>query len=293
MPLPQKKYFRQRAHSNPFSDHDLAYPVHPDAMDWAALYPRAPADARVEFADVGCGYGGLLVALSPLFPETLMLGMEIRVKVCEYVSRRIDALRASAVHWDDAGDDEPPAVRPRLASPHARPSGSGDAHLSESAQNGNQPGCASVLHSESRLSSAGGALPPYGNIAVVRANAMKFLPCYFARGQLQRMFFLFPDPHFKKKKHKARIISPTLLAEYAYVLAPGTGLLYTATDVPALHAWMVGHLDGHALFARVPDAELADDAVVRCVLSATEEGKKVARNNGPKLFAVYRRLPDA
>lgn len=32
------------------------------------------------------------------------------------------------------------------------------------------------------------------------------------------MFFLFPDPHFKKTKHKWRIISTTLLAEYAYVL---------------------------------------------------------------------------
>lgn len=36
--------------------------------------------------------------------------------------------------------------------------------------------------------------------------------------QLCKMFFLFPDPHFKKTKHKWRIISSTLLAEYAYVL---------------------------------------------------------------------------
>lgn len=35
------------------------------------------------------------------------------------------------------------------------------------------------------------------------------------------MFFLFPDPHFKKTKHKWRIISPTLLAEYAYTLRVG------------------------------------------------------------------------
>jgi tRNA (guanine-N7-)-methyltransferase len=35
------------------------------------------------------------------------------------------------------------------------------------------------------------------------------------------MFFLFPDPHFKKAKHKWRIINDTLLAEYAYVLAEG------------------------------------------------------------------------
>lgn len=35
------------------------------------------------------------------------------------------------------------------------------------------------------------------------------------------MFFLFPDPHFKKTKHKWRIISQSLLAEYAYVLRVG------------------------------------------------------------------------
>lgn len=40
--------------------------------------------------------------------------------------------------------------------------------------------------------------------------------CWF---QLKKMFFLYPDPHFKKAKHKWRIINTTLLAEYAYVLA--------------------------------------------------------------------------
>jgi tRNA (guanine-N7-)-methyltransferase len=34
-----------------------------------------------------------MIALSPLFPTTLILGMEIRVKVEEYVAKRIDALR--------------------------------------------------------------------------------------------------------------------------------------------------------------------------------------------------------
>lgn len=49
---------------------------------------------------------------------------------------------------------------------------------------------------------------------------MKFLPNYFEKGQLSKMFFLFPDPHFKKVKHKWRIISTNLLAEYAFVLRP-------------------------------------------------------------------------
>lgn len=37
----------------------------------------------------------ILVALSTMFPETLMLGMEIRVKVSDFVMDRIAALRAS------------------------------------------------------------------------------------------------------------------------------------------------------------------------------------------------------
>lgn len=30
---------------------------------------------NVEIADIGCGFGGLLVALAPLMPDTLMVGM--------------------------------------------------------------------------------------------------------------------------------------------------------------------------------------------------------------------------
>ena len=38
--------------------------------------------------------GGLLVSLSPLLPQERLIGMDIRVKVTEYVKQRIDALRA-------------------------------------------------------------------------------------------------------------------------------------------------------------------------------------------------------
>jgi len=58
-------------------------------MDWSKNFPLhfAPKNGevvegavtkdsgkKVEFADIGCGYGGLLVALSTVFPDTLMLG---------------------------------------------------------------------------------------------------------------------------------------------------------------------------------------------------------------------------
>ncbi|XP_029450791.1 tRNA (guanine-N(7)-)-methyltransferase isoform X2 [Rhinatrema bivittatum] len=212
--LPQKRYYRQRAHSNPMADHTFYYPAKPEDMDWAEYYPEffkpfnpdfrhddekdlieeSKPKAQVEFADIGCGYGGLLVELSPLFPDTLMLGLEIRVKVSDYVQDRIRSLRAS---------------------------------------NPNK----------------------YQNIACIRSNAMKYLPNFFRKGQLKKMFFLFPDPHFKKTKHKWRIISPTLLAEYAYVLRIG-GLVYTITDVEEVHDWMVKHFQEHPLFQPIPLEDL-------------------------------------
>ncbi|GFQ71752.1 hypothetical protein TNCT_730621 [Trichonephila clavata] len=192
--LPQKRYYRQRAHSNPIADHNF------DSHELGSIVPKifgedvSKSNAKVEFADIGCGYGGLLVELSSLFPEALMLGLEIRVKVSDYVQERIKALRIQ------------------------------------------NPG-------------------KYENIACLRSNAMKYLPNFFNKGQLSKMFFLFPDPHFKAKKHKWRIISPQLLSEYAYVLREG-GIVYTITDVKELHEWMVKHLDEHPLFQKISDEEL-------------------------------------
>lgn len=230
--LPRKRYYRQRAHSNPFSDHNLAYPQQPSKMEWSEYYPilvKRPELKYPTILDVGCGFGGLLTALSPVLPENLVLGMEIRVQVTEYVEDRIIALRQQ----------------------HASSSG-------------------------------------YQNIAVIRANAMKFLPNFFHQGQLEKIFFCFPDPHFKQRKHKARIITSTLASEYAFVLKPG-GIAYTITDVQDLHDWMVEHLDKHPLFERLSNEWQEEDECVRIMTRETEEGKKVTRNGGAKYIACYRR----
>lgn len=92
--LPRKRFYRARAHSNPLSDSHFPIPISPDEVDLSQHYPRyfpsgegearqgdAPVP-RIRFADVGCGFGGLLVGLSTLFPDTLMIGMELRDKVC-------------------------------------------------------------------------------------------------------------------------------------------------------------------------------------------------------------------
>lgn len=121
---------------------------------------------------------------------------------------------------------------------------------------------------------------------------MRYLPNYFVKGQLEKVFFCFPDPHFKAKNHRRRIISYGLLSEYAYFIAPG-GRLYTITDVEDLHNWHVEKISSHALFKRLDDEEvMRNDPAVRAMYDETEEGIKVARNGGKKFYAVYERIAE-
>jgi len=105
---PAGGYHHLRAHANPLSDALFSYPVSPDAVDWEKYFPRyfeknIEAKPLVRFADVGCGFGGLLVALGPMFPDKLMVGLEIRKKVVEFVQQRYLDLQAnSATHFNVA-----------------------------------------------------------------------------------------------------------------------------------------------------------------------------------------------
>jgi len=56
----------------------LEYPPSPDDIDWSTHYPASVhAGKKVEAADIGCGFGGLLIALAPLMPDTLILGRSL------------------------------------------------------------------------------------------------------------------------------------------------------------------------------------------------------------------------
>lgn len=185
--------------------------------------------------------------------------MEIRVQVSQYVQDRIVALRATSTSQ--------PQQQPKT-------------YLASSSE-------------EAPVASSSTTTPgPYQNVSIVRANSMKFMPNYFPKHSLSALFFLFPDPHFKSRKHKARIISPTLLAEYAYVLRPG-GIVYTITDVRDLHEWMKTHLEAFPLFEAVSEETLREEGkgpILDAVYTSTEEGKKVERNQGDKWLACFRRI---
>ena len=63
--LPQKRFYRQRAHSNPLAHHTFDYPPCPNEEYWDTVYPDR-RNRQVRILDIGCGYGGLLIQVNSL-----------------------------------------------------------------------------------------------------------------------------------------------------------------------------------------------------------------------------------
>ncbi|KAG9396785.1 tRNA (guanine-N-7) methyltransferase [Carpediemonas membranifera] len=223
------KFHGTRAHANPLADMLVTYPTSPADFDITRLFTRDAIErcGHISVADVGCGYGGMTMRLAELFPNKLIIGLEIREAVVEYAQEQILKQRA-----EDRGGD---------------------------------------------------------NAAVIRSNAMKHFPCYFRKGQLDTMLFLFPDPHFKKSNHRRRIISVNLLAEYAYALKKGA-IVYTATDVFELRQWMDSQFTLSPMFQEIPDSELKGDPVVAAIGTATADAERALRKDGTHYIKVYRRV---
>jgi tRNA (guanine-N7-)-methyltransferase len=91
---------------------------------------------------------------------------------------------------------------------------------------------------------------------------MKCVLNYFGKGQLQKIFICFADPHFKKANYRRRIINGPLLTEYAYMLEDG-GKIYTVTDVKDLYDWNVDFLGKHILFEEVTGEEKDNDPCIK------------------------------
>lgn len=230
---------RTRPHRNPLADNDDVHPECPEEVveRLPEMYPGMVSNGkRIEFADVGCAFGGMLFELAPLFPETLMLGLEIRSKVVEFAQGKALEMRRNA----------------------------GPQHHH------------------------------YNNVWYEQLNVMKFGSNYFEKAQLSKLFFTYPDPHWKKKNIRRRIISPALVQEYAYWLRVG-GLLYTVSDVEELETWMVECLDACPLFRRLTPQEIANHSpnhskIVEIVTSSSEDAQRTQRKKLEKHFAVHIRV---
>ena len=285
---PKKSDYRQRAHVNPLSDTSaIQYPITPYHVDWSVFYPLLfpgsdptqlylntstyPISFPTEpvhssrlafpvFLDIGCGFGGLTVSLARQFPDKKILALEIREKVSNYVGERIRALRAGAQDVAEPVDE------------------SSIKQLAEEVTL--QPIVRSTLPS-------GESFSPYDRIAVLRSNAMKSIPNFIPKASCEKLFFCFPDPHFKRNNWRRRIVNDSLISTWAYVMKPGAKL-YFVTDVIELFDWMDGVLTrADVLFDRVADATQENDPCVRTICNDTEEGKKVKRGGHPCYFSVF------
>jgi tRNA (guanine-N7-)-methyltransferase len=116
--MPKKSLHRTHAHINPFNPLSIAHPKNPSFVDWSQHYPVAyglPNPGKVvvntkkypvegnykslpdtsltlktpQILDIGCGYGGLMFQLIKGFPDKLILGLEIRETVADYVGLKI------------------------------------------------------------------------------------------------------------------------------------------------------------------------------------------------------------
>jgi len=224
-----RRDFRARAHSNPLNDAEFLVPQDPRCFDWSPFIPGIGTTSRIDYVDLGCGYGGLLLELSKVFPDKFMLGLEIRDRVASYCTTKVEELR-------------------RL-----------------------YPG-------------------EYRNIGFLRTNCMKLLPFYFPKASVDKFFIGFPDPHFKKKKHRQRLVSLRFLSEAAYCLQPG-GMIYIVTDVEELFEWMNLKFSRHPLFSAMDKDQVEQqDILISYLLNRTDEAQRVQRR-GPntKYWNVYRR----
>jgi tRNA (guanine-N7-)-methyltransferase len=95
------------------------------------------------------------------------------------------------------------------------------------------------------------------NLHYLFCNANVSLQDWLAQlpeGQLELVSIQFPDPWFKKKHHKRRVLQPSLLLSLAAALAPGREL-FVQSDVPAVIEPMVQLVELSGCFERPADDE--------------------------------------
>jgi tRNA (guanine-N7-)-methyltransferase len=93
------------------------------------------------------------------------------------------------------------------------------------------------------------------NLRFLFGNANVSLPAWLAAlpaGLLRLVTLQFPDPWFKKKHHKRRVLRPSLLLALAAAMPPGAEL-FLQSDVLALIEPMVALVEASGCFTRPPE----------------------------------------
>jgi tRNA (guanine-N7-)-methyltransferase len=129
------------------------------------------------------------------------------------------------------------------------------------------------------------------NLHFLFCNANVSLEAWLAQlpaGRLELVSIQFPDPWFKKKHHKRRVLQPALLLAIAAALAPGQQL-FVQSDVLAVIEPMLAVIEASGCFDPSPAAGMPVEAgwLVQNPLPLPTEREIHVLSQG---LPVYRRL---
>ena len=267
--MPNKNNYRQHAHCNPLSKVSMDYPYSPECIDWSLNYP-------LEFD-----------------PKNIKNNSKtyLNTKSCpaQYKNEKFTPIATSNIPKDFY--DNPYVSIVDIGCGYG-------ALLENMSSSLEEKKLALGMEIREKVTNYVGERiiglrvnsdnKKFNNISVVRANSMKLLLNYFYKGQLEKLFFCFADPHFKKTNHKKRIINQYLLNEYSYLLKKG-GKLYIITDVEELFIWERSMLNQNSCFKELSKEEIEKD-IFTGFMKNTNEARKVIKNNGKMFYSIYERV---
>lgn len=127
------------------------------------------------------------------------------------------------------------------------------------------------------------------NLCVFHTNAMIFLPNYIFKESIEKIFILFPDPHFKKKKQKARIVSYQTTHIFDYLLKDN-GRVYISTDIEDLFMHMCAAFENNIFFKQMSDDECLKDDIYELTYTRTNESMRAAVKTGKTFKAIFQKI---
>ena len=268
--MPNKNNYRQHAHCNPLSKISMGYPFSPECINWSLCYPKEFSLEENQTAN------------SNLYLNT-------KTNPGPFTNEKYKPISTSNVPKDFYN------------SPHVSVVDVGCGYgallenMSKSLENGS---LALGLEIRDKVTNYVGERikglrlnsdnKEFNNISVMRSNTMKLLLNYFYKGQLDKLFFCFADPHFKRTNHRKRIINQYLLNEYSYLLKKG-GKLYIMTDVEELYIWERSMLNQNKCFKEMDKEEVEKDEFTG-FMKNTNEARKVIKNDGKMYYSIYERV---
>jgi tRNA (guanine-N7-)-methyltransferase len=129
-----------------------------------------------------------------------------------------------------------------------------------------------VMFAAARLVRAGLA-----NVRLVCTDARWFLQASVRDRSVQAVHVYFPDPWWKQRHRKRKLLTAEFAAECARVLVPG-GLLHFATDVQAYFEETVNMLAEQRLLTPAPDATLgSEQGITHFERKYRQEGRTIYR----------------